>query len=138
MKRAEHRLSSTWQLLNGMQKQLRVLAALQRELGVECPGTAAVWAMLRNCLSMRSDMAQFCSNLQVCCFLGQLHPCQMLVLNRRLTVSTHAAQHYIMFEVLEGAWAELQTRLDAVGKAILSLHLETVLSTGLLTADVMV
>ncbi len=65
MKRTEHRLSGTWQLLNGMQRQLRVLAALQRELGIECPGATAVWAMLRNCLSMRSEMAHFCSNLQV-------------------------------------------------------------------------
>jgi hypothetical protein len=121
MKRAEHRLSSTWQLLNGMQKQLRVLAALQRELGVECPGTTAVWAMLRNCLSMRSDMAHFCSNLQVCSFSNQPYPCQMLF-RGKLTVSTTAIQHYIMFEVLEGAWAELQTRLDAVGKTWLHLH----------------
>ena len=65
MKRTEHRLSGTWQLLNGMQRQLRVLASLQRELGIECPGATTVWAMLRNCLSMRSEMAHFCSNLQV-------------------------------------------------------------------------
>lgn len=61
----EHRLSQTWQLLNGMQRQLRGLAALQRELGLECPGVGAVWAQLRNCLSMRSEMAHFCTNLQV-------------------------------------------------------------------------
>ena len=65
LKRVEHRLSRTWQLLNGMQRQLRGLAALQRELGLECPGVGAVWAQLRNCLSMRSEMAHFCTNLQV-------------------------------------------------------------------------
>lgn len=66
LKRVEHRLSQTWQVLNGMQRQLRSLAALQRELGLECPGVTAVWAQLRNCLSMRSEMAHFCTNLQVC------------------------------------------------------------------------
>ena len=79
MKRAEHRLSSTWQLLNGMQKQLRVLTALQRELGIECPATATVWAMLRACLSMRSDMAHFCSNLQVCSLCDMLYTLRVVL-----------------------------------------------------------
>ena len=70
LKRVEHRLSQTWQLLNGMQRQLRSLAALQRELGLECPGVTAVWAQLRNCLSMRSEMAHFCTNLQACIVLS--------------------------------------------------------------------
>ena len=84
LKRVEHGLSQTWQLLNGMQRQLRGLAALQRELGLECPGVGAVWVQLRNCLSMRSEMAHFCTNLQVGGSCASAPPCPLPHASQRI------------------------------------------------------
>ena len=38
IKRVEHTLSSAWQMMNNMQRQLAGIEALQKETGVQSPG----------------------------------------------------------------------------------------------------
>eukprot|EP00891_Asterochloris_glomerata_P003662 jgi/Astpho2/3662/e_gw1.00059.4.1_t len=57
IKRVEHTLSSAWQMMNNMQRQLAGIEALQKETGVQSP-------VLRLCHKLRIDMAHFCTDLQ--------------------------------------------------------------------------
>ncbi|KAK9864643.1 hypothetical protein WJX84_011115, partial [Apatococcus fuscideae] len=97
LKRVEHALATTWQLLNSVQRQLSLLRAVQRQQGTSHhQGLATVWVELRAFHSVRTEMAHFCSSLQ----------------------------SYIVLEVLEACWGRFMDRLPHAAnlEALIAAH----------------